>query len=97
MTVAGKLQDFLKAVASETRQRILFLFMDGQERTVNQVARDADLGQSTASENLALLKRGGLVMARREGKEVYYFPDRACIRAMIQELTALLDHCCPPK
>lgn len=100
MTMRGLLaqnpqvQDFLKAVSGETRQRILQLFADGKERTVGQVAIECDLGQSTASENLAMLRRGGLVVARREGKEVYYLPDRALIATRLQMLGQMLGHCC---
>jgi DNA-binding transcriptional ArsR family regulator len=92
-----QLQDFLKALASETRQQILFQFIDGQELTVGAVAQAAGLGQSTASEHLSLLKRAGLLKSRREGKEVYYAPDRASIFAVIDQLTAFLTRCCPPE
>jgi DNA-binding transcriptional ArsR family regulator len=90
------LDPFFKALASETRQRILFHVMaDGRERTVGQIAEAAELGQSTTSEHLAVLKRGGLVESRREGKEVYYRPDRARIVATLRQLTDLLSNCCP--
>jgi DNA-binding transcriptional ArsR family regulator len=89
-----ELQDFLKALASETRQRILQLFADGQERTVNQVAGEVQIGQSTASEQLAYLRRSGLLCARRVGKEVYYSPDPARAHALLRQLSELLARCC---
>ncbi len=92
--LAPEMQDFLKALASETRQRILLLFSDGEERTVGQVAEEAHLGPSTASEHLALLKRSGLLTARREGKEVYYRPDTRRIPVLVRQLTELLGRCC---
>lgn len=92
----AQLDPFLKALASETRQRIFFeVLADGQERTVGQIAEAAGLGQSTTSEHLAVLKRGGLVQSRREGKEVYYRPDRARILLTLRQLTDLLASCCP--
>ncbi len=90
-----ELQDFLKALASETRQRILQLFADGQERTVNQVAGEVQIGQSTASEQLTLLRRSGLLQARRDGKEVYYSPDAPRAHVLLRQLTELLARCCP--
>lgn len=88
--------DFLKALASETRQRILFqAFQAGQERTVGQVAELMGIGQSTASEHLAIMRRGGLLQSRREGKEVYYRPDRRQVLGMMQHLTDQLASCCP--
>ncbi|MFZ5827814.1 MAG: ArsR/SmtB family transcription factor [Bacillota bacterium] len=94
--IAPEIQDFLKALASETRQRILLLFADGRERTVGQVAEEAGVGQSTASEHLSTLRRGGLLQARREQKEVYYSPDGARIRRHLMTLNDLLLRCCPP-
>lgn len=91
-----EVQDFLKALASQTRQRILLLFADGRERTVGQVAEEAGVGQSTASEHLSILRRGGLLRARREQKEVYYAPDGARIRRHLTTLSNLLLRCCPP-
>lgn len=93
-TALGEVQDFLRALASETRQRILFLFGDGQERTVGQVAEEAGIGQSTASEHLSTLRRAGLLTARREGKEVYYCPDGARVAALLGRLRDVLARCC---
>lgn len=93
--VAPEIQDFLKALASETRQTILLLFIDGRERTVGQVAEEVGIGQSTASEQLAMLRRAGLLVARREHKEVYYFPDARRVQELLGSLNALLLRCCP--
>ncbi len=90
-----ELREFLRACASETRQKILFLFVDGAERTVGQIADQLEIVPSTASEHLAILKRGGLLDAQREGKEVYYRPNRARILGLLQKLTQLLTACCP--
>ena len=89
------LQDFLHGLASETRQKILFqVFFDGQEHTVGQVAQQTELGQSTASEHLALLKRARILTSRREGKEVYYRPNREGIVSSLAQLTTFLTQCC---
>ena len=90
-----EVRDFLKAAASETRQRILFLFVDGEPKSVGQIAEQLDIGPSTASEHLAILKRGGLVDATRDGKEVYYRPNRARTLELLKKLTDLLTNCCP--
>lgn len=89
-------QDFLRALASETRQQILQLFAGGIELTVGEVAERAGLGQSTASEHLALLRRGGLVRATREGKTVRYRVDSTRIGSELDQLKAYLTVCCPP-
>lgn len=89
-------RDFLKAMASETRQAILMLFAGGGELTVGDVAEGAGLAQSTASEQLALLRDAGLVRATRDGKIVRYRADRAGITARLAELQRYLAACCPP-
>ena len=74
---------------------MLGVFGDGGECTVNEVAELACIGQSTASEHLAVLKRGGILSARRAGKEVHYRPDRARLLASLRHLTDIVASCCP--
>jgi len=90
-------QDFLKAMASDTRQAILALFVGGVELSVGEVAEQAGLSPSTASEHLSLMRRGGLLASSREGKSVRYRVDSARIGAQLDELKAYLNCCCPPR
>ncbi|MDW5328400.1 metalloregulator ArsR/SmtB family transcription factor [Plantactinospora sp. KLBMP9567] len=92
----GHTQDFLKALASETRQQIMTLFVGGQQLTVGEVAARCGLGQSTASEQLALLRRGGLLTSTREGKLVRYRVDSTSIVTRLTDLQGYLAQCCPP-
>jgi len=85
---------FFKALASENRQQIMLLFLNGKERTVNEIAEAVGLGQSTASEQLAVLKRAGLLSSKKVGKEVYYRPDKANIQRMLGMLSDFLNRCC---
>jgi DNA-binding transcriptional ArsR family regulator len=61
----------MKAVADPTRVRILKLLEEG-EICVCQIVAVLELGQSTVSKHLFLLKVAGLVRERQEGKWVYY-------------------------
>lgn len=92
----GSAQDFLKALASETRQQIMLLFAGGRQLTVGEVAAACGLGQSTTSEQLAVLRRGGLLTATRDGKLVRYRADPTAIGARLADLQAYLACCCPP-
>ncbi|MDI6098830.1 metalloregulator ArsR/SmtB family transcription factor [Actinoplanes sp. NEAU-A12] len=92
----GASQDFLKALASETRQQVMLLFAGGRQLTVGEVADRCGMGQSTASEHLAILRRGGLVTATRDGRLVRYRADPAAIGARLAELQSYLACCCPP-
>jgi DNA-binding transcriptional ArsR family regulator len=86
--------DFLKALSSPTRQRIMLLFARGAELSVNEVAEQAGIGQSTASQQLDLLRRGGIVTSRREGKTVLYRADKEGASAALSDLQAYLQNCC---
>lgn len=86
--------DFLKALGSPTRQRIMMLFARGAELTVNEVAEQAGIGQSTASQQLDILRRGRILTARREGKNVVYRADKDGAAAALGELQTYLKTCC---
>ncbi len=92
----GQTRDFLKALASETRQQIMALFADGAQLTVGEIAGRCGLGQSTTSEQLAVLRRGGLVRSTRDGKLVRYRADPTTIAAHLTRLQGYLACCCPP-
>jgi DNA-binding transcriptional ArsR family regulator len=94
--IDGPTREFLKALASETRQQIMLLFAGGHQLTVGEVAESCGLGQSTTSEQLAILKRGGLVQSTRDGKLVRYRADPTTIAARLAELQSYLACCCPP-
>lgn len=86
--------DFLRALASPTRQQIMLLFARGAELTVGEVADRIGISQSTASEQLALLRRGRILTASRAGKTVLYRPDRDGAIQALDNLRDYLDGCC---
>ena len=92
-----EMQDLLKALANETRQRIMFLFVDGRPRSVGEIAEQLGIGHSTASENLTQLRRAGAMKSQRMGKEVYYCPDQQRLLETLRQLTALLTAGRPAK
>lgn len=63
--------DFLKALAHESRLLILCLLAE-RERSVTELEELLSLRQTTVSQQLARLRLDDLVVARRDGKTVYY-------------------------
>jgi ArsR family transcriptional regulator len=63
--------DFCKALAHPTRLQILDLLSE-RERTVEELVRVVGTGQSNLSQHLAALRQRRLVVARRQGLNVYY-------------------------
>lgn len=94
--LSDEARGFLKAMASETRQQIMELFVGGIELTVNEVAERMSLAQSATSTHLATLRDGGVLTSRREWKTVYYRADSARISKALSDLQATLNACCPP-
>lgn len=87
---------FLKALASPTRQDIMFHFDSGAELTVTEVADRLKLAQSATSTHLATLRDAGILTARREWKTVYYRANPAGILTNLDNLRDYLLACCPP-
>lgn len=68
---AGQASELLKSLSNPHRLMILCQLLEG-ERSVGELAAFLDLRSSTVSQHLALLRREGLVAARREAQTIYY-------------------------
>jgi DNA-binding transcriptional ArsR family regulator len=68
---ADRASDLLKALANRHRLLIICQLIDG-ERSVGDLAEFLGLRDSTVSQHLALLRRDGLVAARRDAQTIYY-------------------------
>lgn len=68
---ADRASDLLKALANRHRLLIICQLIDG-ERSVGDMAEFLGLRDSTVSQHLALLRKDGLVAARRDAQTIYY-------------------------
>ncbi|KAA0965658.1 winged helix-turn-helix transcriptional regulator [Sporosarcina sp. ANT_H38] len=94
MLISEEVQLFFKGLANEKRQAIILLFLNKNEVTVNQVAELIGIGQSTASEQLSMLKKAGILNSKKEGKEVLYSPNKNNIVRILQDINSILMKCC---
>jgi DNA-binding transcriptional ArsR family regulator len=62
---------FAKAIADETRQKIM-RFCCCEWRSVTEVVEHTRVTQPTVSHHLAVLRDAGLVEIRRDGKQTFY-------------------------
>lgn len=67
---------FAKALADETRQRIMALCCC-TAMSVNALAEATGVAQPTVSHHLKILKEARLVTTKRQGKEIYYALNQA--------------------
>ena len=90
---SGRASEFLKSLANAQRLRILCLIMEG-ERPVGEIAEAIGANQSSVSQNLALMRREGLVVPRRSGQTIYY---RLADKRLVKMFRLLNDMFCKPE
>ena len=85
--------NFLRLLADPTRLRLILL-LEQEELSVAELQDIMGMGQSRISSHLAQLKRAGVVMDRRAGKNVYYAlaeaDAKSAARRQVNELTRTL-------
>ncbi|MCL6473121.1 MAG: metalloregulator ArsR/SmtB family transcription factor [Firmicutes bacterium] len=67
----NKFIEVTKAIADESRVRILFM-LNGHELCVCQIVEVLGLAPSTVSKHLSILRHAGLIEGRKEGRWIYY-------------------------
>nr|BFD41727.1 metalloregulator ArsR/SmtB family transcription factor [Pseudomonas sp. FFPRI_1] len=72
MSVSLNPAELFKALADETRSRIVLLITREGELCVCELTAALDLSQPKVSRHLALLRGCGLLADRRQGQWVYY-------------------------
>lgn len=71
IATADRASGFLKALSGKSRLLLLCHLWDG-EKSVGELARLTGARDTAVSQQLALLRRGGMVAARRSGQTIYY-------------------------
>lgn len=90
---ADQASDLLKALSNRHRLLIICQLIDG-ERSVGELADFLDLRDSTVSQHLALLRKDGLVSARREAQTIFYSIASEPAREVLKTLYEVF---CAPK
>ena len=91
---ADQASDLLKALSNRHRLLIICQLIDG-ERSVGDLADFLGLRDSTVSQHLALLRKDGLVAARRDAQTIYYSIVSEPARELLKTLYQV--YCAPPK
>jgi DNA-binding transcriptional ArsR family regulator len=71
LAAADRASELLRALANRHRLLILCQLVDG-ERSVGELAGLLGIRDSGVSQHLALLRKDGLVAARRDGQTIWY-------------------------
>ncbi len=89
---ADRACELLKAMANRHRLLILCQLVQG-ERSVGELAEFLGIRDSAVSQHLTLLRKDGLVSARRDGQTIWYSIASSEARTL---LSALYDVFCKP-
>ena len=82
--------ELFKALGHPTRVWIVQQLADGGEHCVCEFVDAVDADFSTISQHLAVLKRAGLVIDDKRGKQVFYRLLKPCV---IQLLACIVEGC----
>ena len=85
------MQDVLHAISSPRRRRILRLVWE-RERSAGDIAAQFDVSWPAISQNIAVLRKAGLVTERREANRRFYRADQQALGSLqpaLQEMWAL--------
>jgi len=84
-SAAGDASELLKSLANRHRLLILCQLVE-RERSVGELADFLGIRDSTVSQHLALLRRDGIVAARRDGQTIWYSISSPPARALVEAL-----------
>ena len=83
--------EFFKALAHPLRISILDALRDG-ELTVNEISQRFNVEQANASQQLAVLRNRNIVVARKEGANVYYSVTDRSIFKLLDAAKEIFNH-----
>ncbi len=90
-----KVSDTFKLLDDSSRLRIFYILCHSEECVIN-IAALMDMTTPAVSHHLKLLKSGGLIQSRREGKEVYYkASDDKKAKELHKYIEKIMDIVCP--
>ena len=89
--------DTFRLLDDTSRVRIFWLLCHCEECVIN-ISAMVDMTSPAVSHHLRQLKSGGLIVSRREGKEVYYkAADTEESRLLHQAIEQIMEISCPVK
>ncbi len=94
LAAADEASTLLKALANRHRLIIVCQLIE-KEHSVGELATLLNVRDSTVSQHLALLRKDGLVTARRDGQTIWYSIGSAAARELVRTLYRV--YCAPAR
>jgi DNA-binding transcriptional ArsR family regulator len=89
---AVALTEQFKLLGDPTRVRILYALVEAGELCVCDLSAVVEAPETSVSHALRLLRTAGIVRARRDGRRVYYAPQDAHVRMLLDVSREHLRH-----
>ena len=89
---AERMAAVFKVLADPSRCRLVAAIIEAGELCVCDLAATVEMSESNVSHHLRVLRAHGLVRARRDGKMVFYSPDDAHIRVLLDITREHVEH-----
>ena len=84
------MNDVFKALSDPSRRKILELLQNG-DMTAGDIASHFDMSQPSISHHLNLLKQAKLVLAEKQGQNIYYSLNETAIQESLRFFMNLAD------
>jgi DNA-binding transcriptional ArsR family regulator len=91
-SIAAQMATVFKVLADQSRCRLMAAIIEAGELCVCDLAATVTMTESNVSHHLRVLRANGLVRARRAGKMVFYSPDDAHIRLLLDITREHVEH-----
>ncbi len=86
--------EIFEALDDKTRQEIVLLFRTASEYRATEIAQRFRLSRPTISHHLNLLRRAGILTARKKGREIWFSFNKNYVIATLKTLISYLEGCC---
>ena len=81
--------EVIKALSDETRLVILDL-LGTNEMNVNEIADQCIVSRPTISHHLQIMKRAGILVSRKDGKEIYYSVNMNVLASLAEAILSFI-------
>ncbi len=85
------LRQLFKLLSDKTRLKIFVLLARDGEMDVTSLCERLNHSQPAISHHLSLMRLGGIIQMRREGKHNYYAVQKACFHRIIDSFFRSID------
>jgi ArsR family transcriptional regulator len=79
------------ALGDAHRQRILLLFQPGERIATRSIMETTTLSRTAVAHHLRVMREAGVLVADREGREVFYRIDKEYVRAQLEAVIDYID------